>query len=129
MNFLRKTALFCLGGGSYCALEMLFRGRTHGSMFLAGGAAFLLVGQLNHTEPKLPLPLRAVAGAGIITMVELAAGLLFNREYAVWDYRDRWGNWLGQICPVFSALWIAAAALVLLIYDPVEKFVDGRKER
>ncbi len=128
MAILRKLALFALGGGGYCAAELLWRGRTHGSMFLAGGAAFLLVGQLNHTEPKLSLPLRAVAGAGIITMVELAAGLIFNRDYAVWDYRDQPGNWLGQICPVFSVLWIAAAALVLLIYDPVEKTIRRRTE-
>ena len=57
-------------------------------------------------------------------MVELAAGLIFNRDYTVWDYRDQPGNYLGQICPVFSILWIAAAALVLLIYDPLEKRVE-----
>ena len=119
-----KAALLCLGGSAYCALELLWRGRTHISMFLAGGASLLLIGQLNHTEPKLPPVLRAVAGAGIITMVELAAGLLFNRDYAVWDYRDQWGNWLGQICPVFSLLWILLAAAVLLIYDPLERLVS-----
>jgi len=123
MVFGRKCALFCLGGLGYVALELLYRGRSHISMFLAGGSCLLLVGKLNHTQPKLPLPLRAVAGAGIITMVELAAGLLFNREYRVWDYRDQPGNWLGQICPVFSLLWIGAAALVLLIYDPLENAI------
>jgi len=115
-----KFFAFCLGGGGYVALELLLRGRSHISMFLAGGACTVLIGQLNRVQPRLPLPLRAAAGAGIITMVELAAGLLFNRDYRVWDYRNQWGNWLGQICPVFSALWVAAAALVLLIYDPLE---------
>ena len=129
MDFLGKMALFCLGGGSYCGLEMLYRGRTHGSMFLAGGASFLLVGQLNRTEPRLPMPWRAVAGAGIITLVELTAGLIFNRDYAVWDYRNQPGNYHGQICPIFSSLWVGAAALVLLIYEPVAKFVDGWQER
>ena len=89
-------------------------------MFLAGGAALLLIGQLNHVKPRLPLFFRAVAGAGIITMVELTAGLLFNRNYSVWDYRGHWGNYMGQICPLFSLLWIGLAALVLLIYDPLE---------
>ena len=124
MDFWRKAVAFYLGGMGYCGLELLWRGRTHGSMFLAGGASLLLIGQLNHVQPKLPLLLRAVAGAGIITMVELAAGLIFNRDYAVWDYRNQPGNYLGQICPVFSILWIAAAALVLLIYDPLEKRVE-----
>ena len=124
MEYLRKSALFSLGGLAYCGLELLWRGRTHFSMFLAGGTSLLLIGRLNHTEPKLPLPLRAGVGSGIITMVELSAGLIFNRSYTVWDYRDQWGNWLGQICPLFSLLWIGIAALVLLIYDPLEKLVD-----
>ena len=124
MGFLRKTALFALGGGVYVSLEMLYRGRSHYSMFLAGGASLLLIGQLNRVTPRLPFFFRAAVGAGIITMVELAAGLLFNRDYGVWDYRGQWGNWLGQICPLFSLIWIALAAAVLLIYDPLEKLVD-----
>ena len=124
MGFLRKTALCALGGGVYVALEMLYRGRSHYSMFLAGGASLLLIGQLNRVTPRLPFFFRAAVGAGIITMVELAAGLLFNRDYGVWDYRGQWGNWLGQICPLFSLIWIALAAVVLLIYDPLEKLVD-----
>ena len=124
MGFLRKTALFALGGGVYVAMEMLYRGRSHYSMFLAGGASLLLIGQLNRVTPRLPFFFRAAVGAGIITMVELAAGLVFNRDYGVWDYRSQWGNWLGQICPLFSVIWIALAAVVLLIYDPLEKLVD-----
>lgn len=121
MKILPKITLFLLGGGSYCALELLWRGRTHYSMFLAGGAALILVGHLNRVRPRLVFPLRAVAGAGIITLVELTAGLLFNRDYAVWDYRHQPGNWLGQICPQYCVLWIALAALVLLIYEPLEQ--------
>ena len=124
MDIWRKAILFYLGGCGYVGLELLYRGWSHGSMFLAGGASLVLIGQLNHTEPKLPFPLRAAAGAGIITMVELAAGLLFNRDYTVWDYRSQPGNWMGQICPRFCVLWLAAAAVVLLIYDPLENLVD-----
>ena len=124
MEFLKKGTLFSLGGLAYCGLELLWRGRTHFSMFLAGGTSLLLLGKLNRAEPKLPLFFRAVVGSGIITMVELSAGMIFNRSYTVWDYRDQWGNWLGQICPLFSLLWIGIAALVLLIYDPLENLVD-----
>ena len=123
MEFGKKCALFTLGGGAYVALELLYRSRSHISMFLAGGTSLLLLGALNRTEPRLPLPFRAVAGAGIITMVELAAGLLFNRDYQVWDYRGLPWNWLGQICPQFSLLWIGAAALVLLIYDSISRLL------
>ena len=119
MKFLRKAALFCLGGMAYVGLELLWRGRSHYSMFLAGGASLLLIGQLNRTQPRLALPLRALTGAGIITMVELAAGLLFNRDYAVWDYRARPHNLWGQICPEFSLIWLVLAAGILVIYRPL----------
>jgi len=121
MKIWEKAMIFYLGGCGYVLLELLWRGRSHGSMFLAGGASLVLIGHLNRVEPKLPLPLRALAGAGIITALELAAGMAVNRGYTVWDYRDRPGNWLGQICPLFSLLWIGAAALVLVIHDPLER--------
>ena len=43
-------------------------------------------------------------------MVELGTGLLFNRDYSVWDYRAVPGNFCGQICPRFTLLWIPLAA-------------------
>ena len=106
MAFWRKTALFCLGGSSYCTLEILFRGRTHGSMFLAGGVCFLLLGGLNRARPRLPGWLRYPVGALIITMVELAVGLVVNQDYHVWDYRAQPGNFLGQICLPYCLLWM-----------------------
>ena len=86
MAFLKKCLLFCIGGGAYVGLELLWRGYSHISMFAAGGVCFLLIGQLGQVQPVLPWPLRAVIGAGIITMVELAAGLLVNQHYQIWDY-------------------------------------------
>ena len=124
MRIVKKSILFSLGGLAYVGLELLWRGRSHYSMFLAGGASLLLIGQLNHVQPRLPLLFRALAGAGIITMVELGAGLLFNRDYAVWDYRGFPGNYLGQICPRFCLIWVVLALVVLLIYDSLEKAIS-----
>ncbi len=120
MHFWRKSILFYLGGCAYVALELIFRGRSHGSMFLAGGACLVLIGHLNAVKPKLPLFWRSVAGAGIVTMVELAAGLLVNRDYSVWDYRGLPFSYLGQICLGFSGLWALLSLGVLLIHDPLE---------
>ena len=117
MKFWKQAILFYLGGCAYMGLELLWRGRSHGSMFVAGGTCFLLIGHLNHVHPKLPLPLRAVAGAGIVTMVELGIGLLVNRDYAVWDYRHQTGNFLGQICPMFTVLWIPVSLMALYLHD------------
>lgn len=124
MKFWKQAVLFYLGGCAYMGLELLWRGRSHGSMFLAGGTCFLLIGHLNHVRPRLPLPLRAVAGAGIVTMVELAAGLAANRNYEVWDYRDQAGNFLGQICPLFSALWIPVSLIALGLHELLQRRVE-----
>lgn len=113
MDAFRKCKLFFIGGGAYMGLEMLWRGRTHGSMFFAGGACFLLTGKLR----RLPLPLRAVAGGLGITAVELAAGLLVNRDHRVWDYRELPGNFRGQICPQFTALWMPLSLAAGWLYE------------
>ena len=106
MKNLGKTAVFFTGGSTYVGIELLWRGRSHGSMFLAGGLCLLLVGHLEEVEPKLPLPARVLTGAGIITMTELALGMVFNRNYAVWDYREVPGNYMGQICLPFCLAWV-----------------------
>ena len=121
MKIWRKAVLFYLGGSVYMGLEVLWRGWSHGSMFLAGGLCFLLIGHLGEMRPVLPLAVRVVLGSGIITMVELAAGLLFNRDYRVWDYRDQAGNLWGQICPMFSLLWIPVSLAAIVLYGLAEK--------
>lgn len=130
MKTWRKCVLFYLGGSAYMGLELLWRGRSHGSMFLAGGLCFLLIGHLNKVRPRLPLPLRCLAGAGIVTMVELGAGLLFNRGYQVWDYRDQPLNFHGQICPLFTILWIPVSLAAIWLYGlldlRLEKKIQGQ---
>ena len=106
MKIVKHGLLFCIGGISYLGVELLWRGWTHSSMFFAGGSCFLLLGKLNETRPLLPLSLRALTGAGIITSVELLTGLIANRNYTVWDYRNVPFNFHGQICLPFSLLWI-----------------------
>ena len=121
MELWKKSVLFALGGCSYMGLELLWRGWSHGSMFLAGGSCFLLLGKLNNTQPKLSLPLRAAVGAGIITMVEYTAGLLFNRNYTVWDYRNTPMNLHGQICLPFCLLWLPIGVGAMYLYTILDK--------
>ena len=124
MHIWKKSLLFAVGGCSYMGLELLWRGWSHSSMFLAGGTAFLLLGQLERARPRLPLPVRAAAGAGIITTVELAAGLLANRDYAVWDYREMPMNFHGQICLPFCLLWIPVSVGAMYLYTLLDKQLD-----
>ena len=112
--------LFYLGGVIYNGLELLWRGWTHWSMFLLGGLCFVLLGQLGHVPEPLPLLPRAVAGAAVVTMLELGCGLLVNRTYQVWDYRHMPLNICGQICLPFTALWIGLSVVAFFLYDRLE---------
>lgn len=125
---MRKTArnavLFSLGGGAYVGLELLYRGFSHVSMFFAGGLCFLLIGRLSRLS--LPYLLRAACGAAAVTGVELTAGLLVNRQFQVWDYRSQPGNFLGQICPAFTAVWVLVTMLAMGLYRWAEGLLDRR---
>jgi len=121
MNLARKAALFTLGGSAYVGLELLYRRRSHISMFGAGGLCFLLIGQLGRTP--LNIPTRMGLGALTITGVELATGLLVNRDYHVWDYRQVPGNFKGQICPLFTAIWVPVAGAAMGLYDWAERMI------
>ena len=119
MRFFKKLTMFGLGGTLYTLLELLWRGRSHSSMFLLGGGCFLMLGRLRRL--RLPLPVKLLLGSAGITAGELATGLLVNRNFAVWDYRPQPLNFLGQICLGFSLLWIPVPLLGMWIYGAMEK--------
>ena len=53
---LRHFFLLLLAGGSvYVCIELLWRGRSHGSMFLCGGLCTVLIGMLNEWAPAVRL--------------------------------------------------------------------------
>ena len=124
-----KIGLFCLGGGLYTLLELLWRGRSHGSMFLLGGGCFLMLGKLGRW--KLPLPVKMLLGAAGITAGELATGLLLNRRFRIWDYRLLPLNFRGQICLTYSLLWLPVSLLGMWCYAVAEALLrkkpTGRK--
>ena len=119
MRYFKKLTMFGLGGTLYTLLELLWRGRSHSSMFLLGGGCFLMLGRLRRL--RLPLPVKLLLGSAGITAGELATGLLVNRNFAVWDYRPQPLNFLGQICLGFSLLWIPVSLLGMWIYGAMEK--------
>ena len=123
-KFAKGCVLFTLGGGAYVGLEKLWRGRSHGSMFLAGGSCFVLLGRLRGKLRRLAVPVRGLACSGIITAVELATGLVFNRDYRVWDYRDLPVNFWGQVCLPFSLLWMPLGLGGMELYRVVERELD-----
>ena len=125
MKFLRGCILFYIGGSAYMILEFLWRGRSHGSMFLLGGLCFLLVGGMSKSS-KIPVAVRPLMGAGIITGLELVTGLLVNRDHSVWDYRDQLLHFKGQICPAFSLLWVPVSLMAGELYAITQKNISKK---
>jgi len=115
MTFFQHGALFFAGGCGYTGLELIWRGRSHWSMFLAGGTGFLLLGALS--GKKLSLPAKALCAGGSITALELAVGLAVNRDYRVWDYRQMPLNFRGQICLPYSLLWLPLGLGGMALYQ------------
>lgn len=113
------VVLFLLGGGAYVLLELIWRGRSHVSMLVAGGACLMLLYGVFQHIPATALLLRCLLGACIITAVEFVTGAIVNvrLHLAVWDYSCLPHNVCGQICLRYSLLW-------LLLCVPVSALVD-----
>ena len=123
---MRNTiCLFTVGGGTYVSLELLWRGRSHWTMFALGGGCFLAIGELGKRLPGLGRFPRAVLGSAVCTAGELAAGLLFNRDFSVWDYRDLPANFRGQVCLPFTLLWVPLSALAAELY----RWLEGKMRK
>ena len=118
---------FVLGGSAYVSLELLWRGRSHWTMFVLGGGCFLAIGTLARRSRSLPV--RAALGSGICTAGELLTGLVFNRDHAIWDYRQLPGNFLGQICLPFTVLWIPVSALAAVLFERLDALIPQKARR
>ena len=117
----KETVLALCGGCLYVLLELLWRGFSHWTMFLLGGACFALIGLLNELLPwEMPLLMQGVIGSlGIVTPLEFVTGCVVNLwlGWGVWDYSGLPCNLLGQICLPFALLWVPVAMAAVVLDD------------
>lgn len=75
-------------------------------MFFVGGGCFLLMYLISGTA--MPLWLKWLSSAGMISGIELISGLILNicLGLRVWDYSANAFNIAGQVCPLFSLIWL-----------------------
>ncbi len=99
--------LFLAGGFCYVFLELIWRGRSHVSMAIAGGVSLVLLFGVLRWLPHVTLLLRAMIGSAVITAVEFIVGAIVNVRMGlhVWDYSELPYNCYGQICLRYSFLW------------------------
>lgn len=108
----RALMVFSAGALGYGLIEVLYRGYTHWTMLLTGGACFSALYGINRRMRKKPLWLRCLTGAAVITAAEYGVGMIVNRRLHmdVWDYSHLRGNIRGQICPQYMLAWFALCA-------------------
>ncbi len=119
----RKLNLFLLGGAGYIVIELLWRGRTHPTMFFAGGLSFLCFSLISEYFKNKNIFVKAILCSAAVSLIELVFGIVFNIGFGmeIWDYSDRAFNLLGQICPFFSLLW----AVLSIFAMPLADYLNG----
>lgn len=112
-----EMLLLLSGALGYGLLEVFWRGFTHWSMLVAGSLCFCMIDYLDRNVAELGDWGKALLAALVITSVELIFGVVFNiygKAY-VWDYSALPFNFLGQICLLYAAIWVALARFLLPI--------------
>ena len=138
--------LYLIGGFSYILLEMIWRGHSPWSMFLAGGLCFTLLTFLNHymvNQQKKRSPAlfsvssrvkkffvqqifwlgRCLCGGLLITSIEFFTGAIVNLwlGWHVWDYSSHHFQFLGQISLLYFILWTFLSAPVFWLGTCLQK--------
>lgn len=115
--------LFCIGGGAYNLIEVLWRGHSHWSMFLVGGTCFHVIGAIGTRLRKRSRFAIGSACALAVTAVEYVSGCVLNRrlKLKVWDYSKMPANLNGQVCLLYSVLWGGLSLLALPVYRRLNK--------
>ena len=118
-------ALFLFGGAAYMMLELLWRRRTHWSMGILGGLAFLLLFLVFSRIGAGQLILKGAIGAVLITALEFLTGAVVNIKYKwnVWDYSALRFNLYGQVCLIYSGLWFFLSIGIALIVQAAAPLV------
>ncbi len=117
-SVLLHGTLLTLGGLCYNLLELLWRGRTHWSMFLVGGLCFECIGFIHRRFRHRHLVMRCVLGSAAVTAVEFVSGCVVNLWLGlqVWDYSQVPLNIAGQVCLLYSAFWAVLSGAVGPLY-------------
>lgn len=118
---LQRFALFLAGGAAYGLIEILWRGNTHWSMVLTGGACFLLIYTVSAVN--INFFAKCLICTFAITGIEFFVGCIVNimLKLNVWDYSDLRFNFLGQVCLTYTFLWFLLSVPVMFFCNIVAK--------
>lgn len=129
--FLNLVFLVFMGSMLGWILELFFRRIVHGKWvnpgFLIGpylpiyGIGLLTLSVMYYWLKDTGIhPILTILLMGLLmTLIEFVGGLMaLKNNVKLWDYSDRWGNYKGIICPLFSAIWTAVGGIYYFFLAP-----------
>jgi hypothetical protein len=147
---MKNLTIGLLMGLLYMSLEVFFRwihgdmlgwngiswasmaGWTSIWMLPIGGACGVCVGYLNEWRWSrwMRVTGAALIGVAIILTIELLVGLVLNTwlNLHVWDYSDKWGNWLGLICVENSIAYFLMCPFIFWLDDVIKHYLYAVKQ-
>ena len=134
--FLQIVFIFYLGSTFGWTIELFFRRIVHKKWvnpgFLIGpylpiygfGLVFLTIIYFIFQSQSINPIIIILLMAFVMTLIELIGGLIsLKNKIRLWDYRNRWLNYKGIICPLFSVIWTIVGALYYYII--VENIINA----
>lgn len=127
-KFLIFIFIFFIGSSLGWVLELFFRRIVHKKWvnpgFLVGpylpiygfGLCALTFSYMLFQNISIS-PILVILLMGLcMTIIELIGGLgfLYGGGVKLWDYSDRWGNYKGIICPLFSLIWTVWVEFIII---------------
>ena len=130
-NIIKYGVLFVIFGTLYYFIEILWRGHSHWTMWLLGGfLASCVIGNINETLTEdMSLLYQGFISALGVTLAEFIVGLIINAllGWNVWDYSNMPFNLYGQICLLYSCLWLLLSIPCVILDDYLRHKLFGEK--
>ena len=72
----------------------------------------------------LPYVISFLANALTCSIIEFSMGLMVNADYSLWDYRENFGNIMGQVCLQNAmAFGVACSVIAWFVYPSLERWI------
>ena len=101
--------VYAIGSVGYRFIEVLWRGRTHWTMGILGGACFLIMYVTEAAHRHMRLACRALISSLCVTTVEFFSGLLISSNS---NRIITWRSFFGSACSALACGITPACALI-----------------
>lgn len=121
-------AVFTAGGVVYGSIEILWRGHTHWTMLLAGGAALTAI-HLITQGTRWRFWQKWLGSAAAVLTIEFVTGVVVNLKlgWDVWDYSDQPYNLYGQVCLRYALLWLGLVLFGMGLSSALRRVLSPRR--